>query len=295
MEKNDELKSLSMQSNNAAETINQLEFYLGSTTAKHDEVLGLAKNYFQIKHQEDQVATARTPTPSESVRSKKPLSQRSKIASMTSSERRREAALAKIRREEVERQVEAKLRLKKQEIQIQSMKGQLPRTKNQTEEDKTRSWVNTQFPTQEIVQPVAPVQSVNLEPASEFLSFSSIEPPFSRNLTMINNSRPFADYFETTCINSQSVNVPHTSNTSVRLPNPKLNSTYEPQEQLPSTKLYNYNPLMQSSFHHSNIPTSSMPIAQQTFFPSNSANFVYQPLLPTNVGPLNPPTVTFLP
>ena len=36
-----------------------------------------------------------------------------------------------------------------------------------------------------------------------------------------------------------------------------------------------------------------MPIAQQTFFPSNSANFVYQPLLPTNVGPLNPPTVTY--
>ena len=55
MEKNDELKSLS----NAAETINQLEFYLGSTTAKHDDVLGLAKNYFQIKHQEDQVATAK--------------------------------------------------------------------------------------------------------------------------------------------------------------------------------------------------------------------------------------------
>ena len=114
-----------MHSNNAVETINQLEFYLGSTTAKHDDVLGLAKNYFHIKNQEDQVATARTPTPSESVRSKKPLSQRSKIASMTSSERRREAVLAKIRREEVERQVEAKLRLKKQEIQIQSMKGQL--------------------------------------------------------------------------------------------------------------------------------------------------------------------------
>ena len=268
IEKNDELKSLSMHSNNAAETINQLEFHLGSTTAKHDDVLGLAKNYFQIKHQEDQVATARTPTPSESVRSKKLLSQRSKIASMTSSERRREAALAKIRREEVERQVEAKLRLKKQEIQIQSMKGQLDldvvveesrqklaeatieeaeyledasevcelrrsRSKlamavqeNQTEEDRTRSWVNTQFPTQEIVQPVAPVQSVNLEPASEFLSFSSIEPPFSRNLPMVNNSHPFADFFETTCINSQSVNVPHTSNTSVSLPNPNVNSTY---------------------------------------------------------------------
>ena len=44
---------------------------------------------------------------------------------MTSSERRREAALAKIRREEVKRQAEVKLRLKKQEIQIQSMKGQL--------------------------------------------------------------------------------------------------------------------------------------------------------------------------
>ena len=44
IEKNDELKSLSMHSNNAAETINQLEFYLGSTTAKHDNVLGLAKN-----------------------------------------------------------------------------------------------------------------------------------------------------------------------------------------------------------------------------------------------------------
>ena len=44
---------------------------------------------------------------------------------MNSSERRREAALAKVRREEVERQAEDKLRLKKQEIQIQSMKGQL--------------------------------------------------------------------------------------------------------------------------------------------------------------------------
>ena len=224
---------------------------------------------------------------------------------MACSERRREAALTKIRGEEVEHQAEAKLRLKKQVIQIQSMKGQFGldvveeenrqklaeatiekaeyledaseicelrrnRSKlamavqeNQTEEDRTRSWMNTRFPTQEITHPVAPVQSVNLEPASEFLSFSSIEPPFSRNLTMINNSHPFADYFETTYINSQNVNVPHTSNTSVRLPNPKLNSTYEPQEQLPLTNLYNnYNPLMQSSFHHSNIPTSSMPIAQ---------------------------------
>ena len=251
IEKNDELKSLSMHSNNAAETINKLEFYLGSITAKKDDVLDPAKNYFQFKPQKDQVATARTPTPSESVRSKKPLSQRSKITSMTSSERRREAA--KIRCEEVERQAEAKLRLKKQEIQIQSMKGQLElhvvveessqklaeatieefeypedaseicglrrsRSKlamavqeNQTEEYRTRSWVTTQFPDQEIVQPVAPVQIVNLEPASEFLSFSSIEPLLSRNLTMINNSHPNANYFETTCINSQSVSVPHIS------------------------------------------------------------------------------------
>ena len=270
IEKIDELKSLSMHSNNAAETLNQLQFYLGSITAKNDDVLGPAKNYFQIKHQEDQVATARIPTPSKSVRSKKPLPQRSKDASMTSSERRKEAALAKVGREEVERQAEAKLRLKKQEIQIQSMKGQLDLDKvveesrqklaeatieeaenlevaseicelrrsrsklamavqeNQTEEDRIRSWVNTQFPTQEIVQPVAPVQSVNLEPASEFLSFLSIEPPFSRNLTLINNSHPNANYFETTCINSQSVNVPHTSNTSDSLPNPNVNSMYEP-------------------------------------------------------------------
>ena len=110
---------------------------------------------------------------------------------------------------------------------------------------------------------------------------------------MINNSHPNANYFETTCINSQSVNVPHTSNTSVSLPNPNVNSTYEPQEQISLTNLYNYNPLMQSSFHQSNMPTSSVLIAQQTFSPSNSANFVYQPLLPTNVGPLNSPTVTF--
>ena len=44
---------------------------------------------------------------------------------MTSTERRKQAALAKIRHEEDERQAEAKLRSKKQEIQIQSMKGQL--------------------------------------------------------------------------------------------------------------------------------------------------------------------------
>ena len=34
IEKNDKLKSLSMQSNNAAETISQLEFYLGFIAAK---------------------------------------------------------------------------------------------------------------------------------------------------------------------------------------------------------------------------------------------------------------------
>ena len=150
--------------------------------------------------------------------------------------------------------------------------------------------MNTQFAAQEVVQPVAPVQSVNLEPVSEFLSFSSIEPHFSRNLTRIHNSQPNVNYFETTCINSQSANVPHTSNTSVSLPNPNVNRTYEPQEQLPLTNLYSYNPLMQSSFHQSKTPTSSMLIAQQI-----SASFVYQPLLPTNVGPLNPPTVTFPP
>ena len=155
---------------------------------------------------------------------------------MTSSESRREAAFAKIRREEVDRQAEAKLRFKKQEIQIPSTKGQLEldviveesRQKlaeatieeakyledaseicglrrsrsnlamavqeNQTEEDRTRSWVNTQFSAQEVVQTVAPVQSINLEPASEFLSFSSIEPPFSRNLTMIHNSQLFRNH-----------------------------------------------------------------------------------------------------
>ena len=236
---------------------------------------------------------------------------------MTSSERLREAALAKIRREEVERQAEAKLRLKKQEIQIQSKKGQLEldvvveesrqklaeatiedaeyledtseicglrrsRSKlamavqeNQTEEDRTRSWVNTHFADQEVIQPVAPVQSVNREPASEFLSFSSIEQSFTRNLAMIHNSQP--SYFETTCINSQSVNVPHTSNTSVSLPNINVKSTYEPQEQQLLTNLYNYEPT-NLCFHHSNIPTTSMPIAQQNFFTNKSANFVYQPI-----------------
>ena len=39
-----------------------------------------------------------------------------------------------------------------------------------------------------------------------------------------------------------------------------------------------------------------MPITQQTFFfPNASARFVYQPLLTTNVGPLNPSKVTFPP
>ena len=41
---------------------------------------------------------------------------------------------------------------------------------NQTE-DRTRSWVNFQFAAQEIVHPVAPDQSMNLEPASEFVVF----------------------------------------------------------------------------------------------------------------------------
>ena len=107
------LKSLPMHSNNPAGTINKLVFYLGSITAKNQDVLDLAKKYFETKTQEDQIATARTPTPSESIRSQKPFPQHSKVASMTSIERRREAALAKIRRVEVEREAEAKLCLKK--------------------------------------------------------------------------------------------------------------------------------------------------------------------------------------
>ena len=95
---------------------------------------------------------------------------------------------------------------------------------NQTEEDRT--------------------QIVNLKLTSEFLSFSGIEPPFNRNLTMINTSHPNADFFETTCINSQSVNLPYTSDKSVSLPNPNVYITYEPQEQLPLTNLYSQNPLM---------------------------------------------------
>ena len=61
-----------MHSKNAVEIINQIEFYIGSITANNDNVLGLAKNYFENKTQGDQVATAQTPTPSESLRSKKP-------------------------------------------------------------------------------------------------------------------------------------------------------------------------------------------------------------------------------
>ena len=49
IEKNDEPKSLSMHSNNAAETINQFEFYLGSITAKTDDVLGLGKFTLKLK------------------------------------------------------------------------------------------------------------------------------------------------------------------------------------------------------------------------------------------------------
>ena len=156
---------------------------------------------------------------------------------------------------------------------------------NQTEEDRTRRWVNTQFPGQEIVQPVAPVQSVNLEPASECSSISSIEQPFSRTLTMIHNSHANAIFFEKTDANSQSVNVPHRSDTSVSLPNPNVNSTYEPQKQLILTNLNNYNRLMQNNFHQCNIRTSSMALAQQTFSPNTSANAVYQPLYPLSLVP----------
>ena len=109
---------------------------------------------------------------------------------------------------------------------------------------------------------------------------------------MIHNCQPNANYFETTCINSESDNVPHTANTRVSLPNPNLNSTYEPQEQLPLTNLYSYNPLMQSNFHQSFSRRAQCPLLNK-LFPNTSASFVYQPLLSTKIGPPNPPTVTF--
>ena len=43
---------------------------------------------------------------------------------------------------------------------------------------------------------------------------------------MIHNSHPNANYFENTYENSKSVDVPQTSDTSVSLPNPNINSMY---------------------------------------------------------------------
>ena len=65
---------------------------------------------------------------------------------------------------------------------------------------------------------------------------------------MIHNSHPNANYFEKTYVKSQSVNVPHTPDTSVSLPNPNVNSTYELQEQLTLTNSNSYNPLIRVIF-----------------------------------------------
>ena len=60
-----------MNSKNADATINQVEFYQVSFTAKNDDVLDLIKIRFENQTQEDQVATARTPTLTESFAPKK--------------------------------------------------------------------------------------------------------------------------------------------------------------------------------------------------------------------------------
>ena len=95
---------------------------------------------------------------------------------------------------------------------------------NVQEKDSTDSWMNTQSLGQEMVEPVPPAQRVQLEPTSDFLSFSTTAPPFSRNRTMIHNSDTNNNYFENTPVNSQRFNVPHSPHTKMSLPNPNINT-----------------------------------------------------------------------
>ena len=112
VDKNEDLISFAGKTEDSSALVPSLESYLEAMTTKNDNILTSARNY--INSADDKVSEFQEPRAS--IRSRLPPIMTS---SKTSSQRKHDYVIAKMKREEIEKQYEAAIRLAKQKKQME--------------------------------------------------------------------------------------------------------------------------------------------------------------------------------
>ena len=114
--KNEHLLELAKKTNDPASTYANLEKWLHGTTVNNEELLKSAGEYIAKNLQSEKLSQNSRKTTTVSTKSNKASSSNS---SKTSSQRQRDLIIAQQRREEIEKQNEATLRLAKQKQKLE--------------------------------------------------------------------------------------------------------------------------------------------------------------------------------
>ena len=112
VDKNEDLIAFAGKTEDPSALVPSLESYLEAMTTKNDKILTSARNY--INSADDKVSEFQEPRTS--IRSRLPSLM---ISSKTSSQRKHDYVIAKMKREEIEKQDEAAIRLAKQKKQME--------------------------------------------------------------------------------------------------------------------------------------------------------------------------------
>ena len=112
VDKNEDLIAFAGKTEDPSALVPSLESYLEAMTSKNDKILASARNY--INSADDKVTDFQEPKTS--IRSRLPSIMTS---SKTSSQRKHDYVTAKMKRQEIEKQNEAAIRLAKQKKQIE--------------------------------------------------------------------------------------------------------------------------------------------------------------------------------
>ena len=133
--KNEQLLELVKKTNDPASTSADLEKWLHETTVNNDEILKKARDYIDEHPQLEKLSQNSRKTTTVRTKSNKASSSKS---SKTSSQRQRDLIIAQQRREEIEKQNEASLRLAKQKQELELERQELEIEKMREEEERLR-------------------------------------------------------------------------------------------------------------------------------------------------------------
>ena len=133
--KNEQLSELAKKTNDPASTSADLEKWLHETTVNNDEILKKARDYIDEHPQSEKLSQNSRKTTTVRTKSNKASSSKS---SKTSSQRQRDLIIAQQRREEIEKQNEASLRLARQKQELELERQELEIEKMREEQERLR-------------------------------------------------------------------------------------------------------------------------------------------------------------